>query len=113
VLYPTVSRPALAAPFEITVERDGGFDADIELAIDTAYIKLWDLNGIFPTPAEERSEGEQLVWTFDRPDGDVFTLVYEARIEPGVQLETRAGTVSLLDEGTRVLDVRFATEVRP
>lgn len=32
VRYPTVTRPALASPFEIVVERPGGFDGDVETA---------------------------------------------------------------------------------
>jgi hypothetical protein len=33
VEYATLSRPALATPFTITVRRDEGFDAPVELAI--------------------------------------------------------------------------------
>ena len=112
VRYPTVVRPALAAPFEIVVERPGGFDDQIEIEVDNAYLQLWDLNGIFPSPAEERSGGDTVIWTFDPPDGEVFRVFYEARIEPAVQLEKVEATVSLLDP-SEVLRVRFETRVRP
>ena len=112
VRHPTVVRPALAAPFEIVVTRPGGFDDQIELEIDNAFLQLWDLNGIFPSPAEERSGGDTVIWTFDPPEGEVFTVFYEARIEPAVQLEELDSTVSLLDP-SEVLRVRFETRVRP
>ena len=112
VLYPTVSRPALATPFEIVVTKPGGFDDQIELEVDNAFLQLWDLNGIFPSPAEERSGGDTVIWTFDPPDGEVFTVFYEARIEPAVQLEKLEATVSLLDP-SEVLRVHFKTKVRP
>ena len=112
VRYPTVVRPALAAPFEIVVTRPGGFDDQIEIEIDNEFLQLWDLNGIFPSPAEERSGGETVIWTFDAPDGEVFTVFYEARIEPAVQLEKVTATVSLLDP-SEVLRVQFKTKVRP
>lgn len=112
VRYPTVSRPALATPFEIVVTKPGGFDDDIELEIDNAFLKLWDLNGIFPSPAEERSGGHTTIWTFDPPDGETFTVFYEARIEPAVQLEKLRSRVSLLDPSD-TLRVHFETRVRP
>ena len=113
VTHPTVTRPALASPFEIVVDRAGGFDREIELAVDLDYIRLWDLNGIFPSPAEERSDGDIVIWTFDPPEGDVLRVLYEARIEPGAQLDGREGSVSLLEGGTAVITVEFDTKVRP
>ncbi|HEX4906221.1 MAG TPA: hypothetical protein VFU93_12275 [Acidimicrobiales bacterium] len=113
VRYPTVTRPALASPFEITVERPGGFENDVEIAIDVEYLELWDLNGIYPSPAEERSDGDRIIWTFDAPDGESFLVSYDARIEPGAQLEEREGAVSFLEPGEPELTIRFATKVRP
>lgn len=113
VRFPSVTRPALASPFEIVVERPGGFDGDVEIAIDVDYLELWDLNGIYPSPAGERSDGDRIIWTFDAPDGDRFLVSYDARIEPGVQMEERAGAVSFLEPGEPELTVRFATKVRP
>jgi hypothetical protein len=112
VRYPNVSRPALASPFEIVVEQPGGFDGDIELAIDVDYLEMWDLNGIYPSPADERSDGDRIIWTFDAPDGDRLVVSYDARIEPGVQLEERSGAVSYLEPGGPELTVRFTTKVR-
>jgi len=113
VRYPTVTRPALASPLVIEVEREGGFDREIELAVDLHYLELWDLNGIFPSPAEERSEGSRVIWTFDPPDGEVLRVSYDARIEPGAQLERRRGVITLLEGGEPSITVRFLTKVRP
>jgi hypothetical protein len=113
VRYATVTRPALATPFEIVVTRPGGFDTDVELAVDLDYLKLWDLNGVIPAPNAERSDDGRVIWTFDPPEGDTLRVVYEARIEPGVQAETRAGVVSLLEGGRDAITVRFETKVRP
>ena len=48
VRYGTVSRPALATPFEIVVTHDGGFDGPITIAVDRAYLAMWDENGLVP-----------------------------------------------------------------
>jgi hypothetical protein len=113
VRYPTITRPALASPFEIVVERPGGFDDDVEVTMDLRYVELWDLNGIYPSPSEERSDGERFIWTFAAPEGDRLEVTFDARIEPGAQLEERPGAVSLLEAGEPELTVRFATKVRP
>lgn len=113
VRYPTVSRPALASPFEIVVEQPSGFDGDVELAVDLDYLALWDLNGLFPNPSDERSDGDRVIWTFAPPEGDTLRIVMDSRIEPGAQLERRPGSVSLLLPGESELTVRFRTKVRP
>lgn len=112
VRYATVTRPALATPLEIVVTRPGGFDDDVELAVDVDYLELFDLNGVIPGPNAERSDDGRVIWTFDAPEGDTLRVVYEARIEPGVQLEERRGVVSLLEAGEVVATVRFSTKVR-
>lgn len=114
VHYPTVSRPALASPFQVKVRRPGGFDGDVTIAIELDYLRLWDENGLNPAPAEETTSGDLLVWTYPPPDhGDVLTIDYDGRIEPAAQ-QGRSGSVSLLDEdGTRLVSVSFTTRVLP
>ena len=51
VRYGTVSRPALATPFEITVTRPGGFSEPITLVVDRSYLQMWDENGLVPAPS--------------------------------------------------------------
>jgi hypothetical protein len=113
VRYPTVTRPALASPFEIVVRKPGGFDADVDVAVDLDYLELWDLNAVYPSPSDEQSDGERIVWTFAAPARDTLKVSVDARVEPGAQLEQRRGSVSLLAEDAPELTVRFATRVMP
>ena len=112
VSYPSVSRPALASPFEIVVARPGGFDGPVTLAVTAEYLKMWDENGLVPAPASETSDGEWVIWEFEPPVGDELTIFYDARIEPGVQ-SGRSGRVAVVDDDEHVLVVEFRTEVRP
>jgi len=112
VSYPTVSRPALASPFEIVVTRPGGFDGPITLAVTAEYLKMWDENGLVPAPAAETTAGEWVHWEFDPPEGDELTVFYDARIEPAVQ-SGRTGRVAVIEDGAQVVEVEFRTEVRP
>ena len=80
---------------------------------DLDYLELWDLNGVYPSPSEERSDGSRIVWTFAAPEGDVLRVSIDARVEPGAQLETRHAAVSLIQIGEPEITVRFSTTVRP
>jgi hypothetical protein len=112
VSYPSVSRPALASPFEITVTRPGGFDAPVTIAVDRDYLKMWDENGLVPAPSAETIGGDRVQWEFDPPEGDALVVFYDARIEPAVQ-RGRNGSVAVVDDGVAVVEVEFRTEVRP
>ncbi len=112
VWYGTVSRPALATPFEITVRREGGFDAPITLAVDSDYLEMWDENGLVPAPSAETTHDEWVEWEFDPPEGDVLTVFYDARIEPAAQ-SGRGGNVAVLEDGEPVVSVEFHTRVLP
>lgn len=112
VRYASVSRPGLATPFEIIVERPGGFTAPIEVAVDRDYLRIWDENGFYPTPSSETAGERWVVWEFDPPDGDTATFFYDARIEPAVQ-EGQSGAVAVMDGGVPVVQVDFSTRVMP
>jgi len=101
VTYPQVARPALAVPFEVEVSRPDGFDEQIEIRLDRSWLESFDENGVLPAPAEEASDGEDVVWTFDPPDGTVFTLALDTRVEPGVQWK-RSGTTTVTVGSERI-----------
>lgn len=112
VEYPSVTRPALASVFRITVRRDGGFDEPVQVAVSREYLEAWDLNGVLPSPAAETSLGEWVVWEFDPPPGGELLITYESRVEPGQQTSV-PGAVAVLVEDEPVAEVRFTTAMRP
>ena len=112
VEHPTVTRPGLASPFSIEVERAGGFDGPIEVAVSRAWIEAWDENGLYPSPSSETGDDQWVVWEFDPPDGDVLRFFYDARLEPARQTSV-PGRVELRARGRRVAGVAFEAAVRP
>lgn len=113
VRYATVSRPAIATPFDIEVTSPGGFDGPVTVAVRSEYLAMWDENGLDPSPSEETADAESTLWTFEPPDGDVLRIAFDARIEPAAQ-NGEDGRVALLDEsGAEVVAVDFRTRVLP
>jgi hypothetical protein len=110
--YGSVTRPALATPFEIVVSRADGFDQPVTVVVDRAYLSIWDENGLVPAPASETVRGEWVEWEFDPPSGNALTIMYDARIEPGVQ-SGQDGAVGVIEDDAIVAEVRFHTAVRP
>jgi hypothetical protein len=114
VRHGTVSRPGLATPFDITVRRAGGFDAPVRIAVDSAYLAMWDENGLDPQPTAETQDESVVMWEFDPPEsGETLVVSFDARIEPAVQ-RGASGHVALLDDdGSEVIRVRFSTRILP
>jgi hypothetical protein len=114
VRHPTVTRPALASPFEIVVTQEGGFGGgSVEVAVAVDYLTLWDLNGLYPQPDSETADGDRVLWTFEPPDGEQLRVVVDARIEPAAQ-DGERGRVAVLDEqGGEQVVVDIETRVRP
>jgi hypothetical protein len=113
VRYPTVSRPALATPFDIVVRRAGGFDGPVDIAIDSDWFEMWDYQALQPEPSESTGQPDRVIWTFEPPDGDVLRIFLDARIQPAQQSGT-GGWVAILDESGEVATrVDFNTRVLP
>ncbi len=115
VTYASISRPGLATPWSFEVRRPGGFPDGLTVAVTSAYFDAFDENGLGPAPEEERSDEERTIWTFGPSASDTLTVSFDARIEPGVQLTTLKGELSVLSggSGSRAVTVAFKTFVLP
>jgi hypothetical protein len=112
VRYPAVTRPAVASPFDIRVEHDGGFDEPIQIAVSWPWLEMWDENSWYPAPSSAYGDDGQYVMEFDPPPGDVLRVIYDARIQP-TQQSGRDGFVSVLEDDIAVVTVPFHTRVMP
>ncbi|HUR49980.1 MAG TPA: hypothetical protein VMY88_10715 [Acidimicrobiales bacterium] len=114
VKYGASSRPGLATLWEVEIRHAGGFDGPITLATTASYFGAFDENGLDPDPDKAYGEDEQIIWEFEPPEGDVFSLSFDARIEPAQQLATFPARTALLDEsGAEIVAVSYETRVWP
>lgn len=97
-----LNRAGLAAPFSFTVTHQGGFDEPVTVRVAESFLSALDEHGLDPEPAESTAgdSGNQayVQWTFDPPeDGEVLTVAFDGRVEPG-QRGRVAGFVEVRDD---------------
>lgn len=112
VRYASVTRSGLASVWSVEVRSDRGFDGPITLANDASYFDMFDENGLDPEPTASTQDDERLEWEFDPPDGDVFVVSFDARIEPAAQWGATGRTRLLVDDA-EVVAVSYTTTVMP
>ena len=115
VLRAQVSRPGLATPFgvEISTSDGSGLPEVVTLRLDTAYLSIFDFNGLEPTPSASYSTDRWTWWSFDVPSDQASLHVgLDARLEPSVQW-ARSGSATLEIDGVDQVSVDFTTWVMP
>ena len=111
--YAQVARPGLDVPWEVTVDRAGGFSGPVTLAITGSYFDIYETQGFHPQPSDESRDGDTLYLTFAPPDsGGRMVVAYDAYIQPASQ-QGAGGSVSVLDHGKRLATVPFRTRLLP
>jgi len=111
--YPRVARAGLDTTWRVTVRHSGGFGTDpLTLAVSARYFDIFETQGFHPQPSKETGDGKLLYLSFDPPDGDVFSVVYDAYIQPSSQLGRRA-EILLMDGKRPRLRVAYRTWLAP
>ncbi len=100
----SVARPGLAVPFRLTIRRAGGFDEPIEVRIDTHYLASLDENGVNPTADRATSDRSETIFSYDPPDGDVFTFWLDVRVEPSSMWRHDGATTVVVGSDAVVVD---------
>jgi hypothetical protein len=115
VTYASAARPGLAAPWTVEVTKEGGFDKKtVKVSTTGSYFAMFDENSLDPDPSASTTEGEDIVWEFDAPEGDTLTIDFDARIGPSVQsLWPPEAVTAVLEGQRRVVEVRYRTRVWP
>jgi hypothetical protein len=112
VVYPRVTRPGLPDRWIYTVRHPGGFDGPIVISTTMVYLNLFDLTGIQPDASSQTSNGTDLVWTFDPPGGEVFSVEFDAATETSTH-EVPPAIAAVVVDGRPVVQVQFRTVVIP
>jgi hypothetical protein len=113
VVYPRISRPAHPVKVEVIVRKDGGFGGQsLTIRYATDYLAMFDENAFTPQPDSETAAADYTEDEFAAPDGEVFVMSIDTRIEPSRQ-RGEDGFVSVVEDGEPVLTARFSTWIWP
>ena len=102
VTYASTARAGLDVPWQVTISNPDGFGKEITVAVTGDYFDIFETQGFTPEPSTSVRDATTLYLTFDAPDGDVFTVDYDAYIQPSSQVG-RDATVSVVDPELRPL----------
>lgn len=113
--YPETGRAGLDVRWQVVVRHDGGFERELTLAVTGDYFEIFETQGFFPEPSSQIRDDEMLYLTFDTPAGEVFTLDYDAYIQPASQRgrEGRVAVVGDSDGGVDLVAVDYRTRLVP
>jgi hypothetical protein len=113
--HASITRPGLATPFSLVVESTDGspLPPSLTTRVDSAYLAMFDENGLDPEPTSSFQSEEWTWWEFEVPDGAaVLEVSFDARLEPAVQ-SGRSATAAVEVNGTEATAVDFTTWVLP
>jgi hypothetical protein len=113
--YPATGRAGLDVRWRVHVQHRGGFDKELTLALTGDYFDIFETQGFFPEPSAQVRDGEMLYLTFDAPDGESFTLDYDAYIQPASQ-RGHEGHLAVVDRstgGAELVAVDYRTRLVP
>lgn len=110
--YPRIARAGQDVPWNLTVRRPGGFAGPLVIALGSDYFDMFESQGRSPEPAAETSDADRNYLTFAPPDGDTFTLGFDASIRSSSQ-RGATGTVSVVENGTDLVTAEFTTRLVP
>lgn len=110
--HATLARAGFDVPWQVTVTHDAGYTDDVTLAVTGSYFDIYETQGFSPEPSDTTRDGSTLYLTFAQPPGDTLVVSYDAYIQPSSQLG-RSGTLSVVDQGERLVSVDFSTTLLP
>ena len=84
VHYAQIARAGLDVPFRITVERPGGFDQDMTVAVSSDVPRpLRPQSSLDPDASVGDGNRRHVIWQFDPPPGDTLEISVDMQVQGG------------------------------
>jgi hypothetical protein len=113
VTYPQVTRAGVATPFEVLIERPGGFDQAVTLGLPRQLVARFDFQNWYPNPRAETGGPGYVYLTFDPPPGDVFAVSADVRTSADQNGSIARHRVAVIYENRPAVEVSFRMVVVP
>jgi hypothetical protein len=109
---PKVTRPGEPANWSLQLRRAGGFPGPIVVSTNDSYLSIFDLNDLSPNPTNTEIRSDTVAWTFDRPEGDDFTVQLDGNVDTNTHLGRHRGTTTV-QVGDTTVTVHYTTWTAP
>lgn len=106
------ARPGLDVPFEITVSRDRGLDAEVTLALTGEYLDMYETQGWYPEATDMTRDGEWVYLTFATEGQPEMVIDFDAYIQPNA-VRPRSGQLAVVVDGEPAEPLSFRTVLFP
>src|SRR5205085_1577911 len=92
VSYPKTGRPGIGAPFQIQIQKHGGFDGPVTVSMSNDYLDILDVRNIVPDAQQSTSSDKAVTWQFNQPPGDTLGITISGAF---LAVGTIAGLVAI------------------
>jgi hypothetical protein len=110
--FPRISRPGDPANWSLDLQRKGGFTGTVTVATNDSYFAIFDQNDLSPDPVDSTIESNKVVWTFDKPDGEDFSVQLDGNIDSNAHLGRHDGTTTVT-VGDETVTLHYTTWTAP
>jgi hypothetical protein len=114
VHFASIARPGVEVPFDVSVQRDGGFNGTVTLSVSGSYLSAVDAQSPQPEPQSTTADDDVVTMTFAAPQGDTLGVSWLATIDPAANAGRKQATITVLgDDGSPAASVSIRTWVLP
>jgi len=110
--YAASSRPGLDVPFEIEITDPDGLDPEVTIAVTGDYFDMYETQGWYPEPSDQRRDDEWVYLTFATEEQPVMVIDFDAYIQP-VAVTSRNAQIAVVVDGEPVAPLSFRTVLFP
>jgi hypothetical protein len=111
--YASIARRGISTPWELQIDRAGGFDDDVSVVVSLSYFDALDVQQITPQPSDSTTTSETVRWTFTKPSSDAFSVVLGTSVNPSVLPGRHRGTATVTTGDGEQVRLHFTTWVMP
>src|SRR3954470_15364000 len=111
--YARISRRGLKTPWELDVNRAGGFSGDVQVSISATYYDHLTVTRIDPEPTSTVVTEDNVVFTFQQPAGTVMRVLMDADVDASARPGRTHGVTTVAVNGEQGANVAYTTMVLP
>src|SRR4051812_33628734 len=113
ITYAQVTRRGLPTSWQLEIEQPDGFSGDLEVRTAADYWDAVEIQQIHPEPSSMTSEGDVVVWQFDKPEGTAFRVDVAGELDTEARPGRKPGSAAVVVGDQPIARLSYQTWVVP